>query len=352
MNFLILTAKFGFGHTSVANSIKEKILLEHPEYNVQVIDFIEYLFPKISKIIYGLFNFLVNKCCTLYNFLNKIGSKNSKVPLKSFILRKIDKLLNNNDIDMCIYVFPICSQYVSLYKATRKSKVILNTCITDIDVSKEWINDEINLYFVASEKTKNALVNMGVSSNKIVISGIPVKNKFDCKRDLKIKKNILIMGGGLGLIPSIDDFLNDLNSNNNFTITIIVGNNQKLYNKIYTKYKNVNVIGFTDKVYKFMQEADLIVTKAGGVTMFEAIASETPMFIIKPFLKQELGNALYIEDNNIGRVVWNKCKFISNDIISLIENKAKRLEMINNMKTIKKNFENISYISLKKEGEL
>ncbi len=352
MNILILTGKFGFGHTSAANSIKEKLLLEHPEYNVQVIDFIEYLFPIISKVIYGTFNFLVNKCCALYNFLNKIGSKNSNAPLKSFIVRKIDRLLIDNEIDMCISVFPVCSQYISAYKRSRKSKVILNTCVTDVDVHEEWISDETNLYFVASEKTKANLVDKGVDSDKIVISGIPVKNSFNCEKDIKIKKNILIMGGGLGLIPSIDEFLCDLDSNDNFTVNVIVGNNQKMYDKISNKYKNVNVVGFTNEVYKYMKEADLIVTKAGGVTMFEAIVSETPLFIIKPFLKQELGNALYIEDNNIGEVVWDKSKSISNDIIRLIEDKEQREKMISNMRNIKMSFENTSYASFTKREEV
>lgn len=352
MGILILTAKFGYGHTSAAYSIKEKILLENSNYNVEIIDFIEYLFPNTSKIIYGIFNFLVNKCCTLYNFLNKIASKNSKAPLKSFIVRKIDKLLNDNSIDMCISVFPICSQYISAYKTLKKSNTILNTCITDIDVSKEWISNETNLYFVASEKTKANLINMGVEQEKIVVSGIPVKRKFNCKKDLKIKKNILIMGGGLGLIPSIDEFLTDLDNNDSFTINVLMGNNKKMYDKISNKYKNVNVIGFTNEVYKYMKEADLIVTKAGGVTMFEAIASRTPLFIIKPFLKQEIGNALFIENNNIGKVVWNKSRSLSSDILKLIENKEKRLEMINNMQKIKMNLETTSFVSLKKEGVL
>ena len=178
MNVLILTGRFGYGHHSAANSIKEKILLEHPEYYVQVIDFIEYLFPMISHIIYGTFNFLVSRCCTLYNFFNKIGSKNSSAPLKKFIVKKIDRLLINNEIDMCISVFPVCSQYISAYKKLRKSNVILNTCVTDVDVHEEWISDETNLYFVASEKTKDNLIDMGVTSEIVVVSGIPVKNKF------------------------------------------------------------------------------------------------------------------------------------------------------------------------------
>ncbi len=79
MNILILTGNFGFGHNSAAKAIKEKLLLENPDYNVEIIDFIEYLFPTLNKFIYGGFNFLVDKCQALYNFFNKISSKKHNI---------------------------------------------------------------------------------------------------------------------------------------------------------------------------------------------------------------------------------------------------------------------------------
>ena len=53
MNILILTGRFGFGHYSAATSIKEHILKENPNYNVEILDFIDYMFPFLNKIIYA-----------------------------------------------------------------------------------------------------------------------------------------------------------------------------------------------------------------------------------------------------------------------------------------------------------
>ena len=50
MNVLILAGKFGFGHMSAAYSIKDKIIKEG-NCDVEVIDLIEYLFPKLNKIV-------------------------------------------------------------------------------------------------------------------------------------------------------------------------------------------------------------------------------------------------------------------------------------------------------------
>ena len=48
-----------------------------------------------------------------------------------------------------------------------------------------------------------------------------------------------------------------------------------------------------------MYVADLIVTKPGGLTVSEAIASTLPMAIFKAYPGQEEDNAVYLERNNM-----------------------------------------------------
>ena len=352
MNILILTGNFGFGHNSAAKAIKEKLLLENPDYNVEIIDFIEYLFPTLNKFIYGGFNFLVDKCQALYNFFNKISSKKTSAPLKKVIVKKIDNLLTINETDLIISVFPICSQYISAYKRMVNNKILLNTCVTDIDVHEEWISNETNLYFVASQKTKDNLIEKGVREEKIIVSGIPVRSSFNTvNKDMK-SKNILIMGGGLGLIPNASELLDSLSKCSKIQVTVIVGNNEKLFNKLNKNYSNVKILSFTNDVAKYMNDADLIVTKAGGITMFEAINTETPMFIIKPFLTQEIGNAKYIEKNNIGKVEWSVNKKIAESIINLINNWNDLFMMRNNMHNLKKSFSTYSFATIYRDEEV
>ena len=87
-----------------------------------------------------------------------------------------------------------------------------------------------------------------------------------------------------------------------------------------------------------MQRADLIITKAGGITTFEAIATKTPLYIIKPFLEQEFGNAKYIEDHNIGRVLWDTYADEAEDILQLLRHDRLLETMKKNMQEIGKGF--------------
>ncbi|WNX86820.1 glycosyltransferase [Emergencia timonensis] len=118
------------------------------------------------------------------------------------------------------------------------------------------------------------------------------------------------------------------------------------------KYDHIEAIGYTDRVDYYMKKADIIVTKAGGITTFEAIASKTPLYVIKPFLEQEFGNAKYIEEHNIGRVLWNKDSDEIEDIVNLIHNDKLLETMKENMSKLIEEFEHSDlYKDTKKEME-
>ena len=124
---------------------------------------------------------------------------------------------------------------------------------------------------MASKKTKNEILKKGVPKNKVIITGIPVRDEFKKKYQKKNKKEVLIMGGGLGIIPAIYKLIDDLTEDESIKIRIIVGKNEDLLRKLKKKYPKLSIIGYTDELHKYMKEASLIVTKAGGITIFEAI---------------------------------------------------------------------------------
>ncbi len=111
------------------------------------------------------------------------------------------------------------------------------------------------------------------------------------------------MGGGLGLLPKSEQFYKELNSLEGVKTTVITGNNKKMYYKLYGRYENIEVVGYTNEVYKYMKDSDLIISKPGGITLFETIYSELPILAFNPFLQQEIDNASFILNNEIGRIL-------------------------------------------------
>ena len=85
---------------------------------------------------------------------------------------------------------------------------------------------------------------------------------------------------------------------------LVAGKNSHLEEQASMQYPNIHVLGYTDNVDMLMARSDIFITKPGGISTFEAIASKTPLFVINPFLEQEIGNAQFIQRNKIGKVLW------------------------------------------------
>lgn len=390
MNILILTGRFGMGHISAAKAIEEDIRSTSIDVRVTTVDFMEYLFPQLSTAIYSGFYFVVSRCASVYNQLNRAAGKYGDVPLKRTLTGKIDRLFAAYKPDLIVATLPICGQYISAYKARRGLTVPLYTYVTDITVHEEWIADSTDLYFVGDRSTKNALISRGVPSNKILITGIPVRKAFHCGGDSSSAQGvstaiglstaqgasvaqgassarqenlsscastdkptrILIMGGGLGLIPCSEKLLNALNDAPGLSVTLIAGKNESLEKAARREYPNIRVIGFTDQVDKYMKEAHLVLTKPGGITTFEAIATRTPLYVVLPFLEQEKGNAQFIENSNIGRVIWRKDTDIIADLFDLLSDEHLLRTMARNMDALTASYSPVNPLEYYMEREM
>ncbi len=319
-------------------------------YGVEVIDFLDLTFPKMKTMIYGMFNFLVSRCSGVYNFFYKFTANTKFVLFKGIMKKRIQKVIQEKKIDIVISTFPICSKYISAYKKINHSNLKLYTYITDVEVSREWLTDETNAYFVASNETKKQMMNDLIPEEKIKVVGIPVRQEFKVRKGEPKKNEVLVMGGGLGLIPSIEKTLKDLSQIEDLHITLLTGKNQKLFDAYHKRYKNITTVGYTNEVYEYVKRAKLIITKAGGITLFEAIHSKTPMYVLDPFLSQEIGNAKFIEKKGIGKVVWNKEIDVTQDILALIRTPERLESMKQNMQKVKDELQTLTVLDVYEKG--
>jgi UDP-N-acetylglucosamine:LPS N-acetylglucosamine transferase len=317
---LILTAQFGNGHLSVANALKQMLNECNIDIQVQIQDFFKMTRPRKYNQIYKNYEYLIKHGSWLYN--SYYYSKEKFQPLKKIdtaslgVQKKLKYNLMTKKPKVIISTFPICSGYISKYKESYGEDIPLVTVITDIVSTNEWIYPHTNLYCVATQEVKEALINKGVSEALIEVTGIPIRKSFyESKKDFydldvlrqipPHTKVITILGGGLGLLPKDESFYQWLNQLGNVHILIITGKNEKLYHHLKKKlqYKNITILGYTNKMHEVMRRSDLLVGKPGGITIFESIITEVPCIILKPTLGQEKENAKFIINQDIGFVV-------------------------------------------------
>jgi len=340
MNVLILTGRFGMGHVKCAEAIKEEIKTKYPNSNVTVIDFCDYCFPKASRLIYKCFELCVFKFYDAYNKLAKFSNHLNCVPFKGAIYNHMEKLICKYNPDLVVADLPMCVQYFSSFKKSHRVKIPFYVYITDITIHKDWISKNVDRYFVGDKICKRELIDNGIRPERIHVCGIPVSASFNNTKESKKKASqVLIMGGGLGLIPCQEKILSALNEEKNVKATIICGKNEELKNEITAKYKNINAIGFTDRVSDYLKESDVIITKPGGITTFEAIKARTPLYVIEPTLEQELGNSRFIKRKGLGVVISNREDFAAKDLIEFIQNNDKINKIKENMRVLSEHFE-------------
>lgn len=320
--YIILTGKFGMGHYRIAEAIREKIIKNENDSAI-IVDWVELQRPMESNFIYKTYNIISKHMIACYNMKYEgmeDGHTNQRPSMLLGKVQPLKKLIEKEKPDKIIATLAMCAQVVSEYKEQYNSNIPLISCITDITAHSEWINDGTDLYIVGSEEVKNQLVKKGVNSKNIRITGVPVSNRFIQRKSTLSKgknkaKNILIMGGGFGIMPKSESFYQRLNSIDNANIIIITGTNYKLKDKLQNNYKNITTLGFIEDMEKYYNWADYVVTKPGGSTMFEAIASEVPILALKPKFCQERHNADFIIEKGIGDVLSGT----ERDIISKIE---------------------------------
>lgn len=308
MKIIIISSHSGAGHYSAAKNIEEKIrsMDDYKDAEILHLDLYENIFKKNATAYYKISKTTSSAFRGLYN--NAHGSKGKGV--ERFFNSVCDvffpifkKTLLEEDPDLVISTYSFVNRFMKRYRQ-KCGYLPFITRITDVYPSKFRVNDYVDYYLVANEDTKKALQGYGVKEYKIIVGGIPVSQKiYQKKTSHSGKKNLLLMGGGLGLLPTDKAFYYRLDSREDVEVSVICGKNKKLYRNLQT-YKNLKAYAYVNNVDEFLKKTDLYLTKAGGLTSYECIFSETPVLIFDPFLDQEKFNADFLVEIGLGEIYY------------------------------------------------
>lgn len=214
MKVLVLSGRFGMGHEMAANAICEQFRKIDEQAEIEKKDLLEELYPHISKFIFGGFRMMVEHCYGIYNFIYKMSGR-MKVeiqPRGKALYKRLKKIMDGEQPDVIVCTHPMCVKAIASYKEKTGLKTPLVTCITDISMHPEWTAPQTDIYLVPTQEIKRHLMKEGTRAEDILVTGIPVRQQFlDAdyrqKRERNGTRRVLIMGGGLGLMPDLKDCL-------------------------------------------------------------------------------------------------------------------------------------------------
>ena len=372
---IIFYASYGGGHLTAAKSIYEYLTTNYQDLDVELIDCMKYVNITIEKITTAAYREMAKKLPWAWG---RIYADSQKGPLAHISSRsnkilaiKLLKLLKEKKPDLIISTHPFGSQMCCYLKRKGKIDSKIATIMTDFAPHDQWLvgSDYTDYFFVANEKMKNYLITKKINENKVFTTGIPISSKFLQKfdkakilKDFDLKENtktILFFGGGafgLGKSKTIEVFECFVKNFNNIQMIAISGKNEKMKNEFKKivldnqKQNNIKIFEYTDKVPELMSISDLVVTKPGGLTTSESLASNLPMIIINPIPGQEEDNAKFLEEKGIA--IWIKKEDQPYEIINKVLSNPETLEKMKEAtKTLAKKYStrDICNILLKEE---
>ena len=349
---LIISSDTGGGHRSAAQTLSDGLQkFWHGEsIAVRIMKAVEESHGITNKMV-NLYNWILKNrqhwMKYYYWFVNKFQPERSTFLLDKCVIfckEQFEKWFPH----IVVSVHPMTQHIFAriLRELNLLDKIPLVTVVTDpcYGFWRGWACEEVSLYLVANEEAEQQLIDYGVSPEKIKISGMPINPKFapvDEKAARAARKafeldeekfTVFVNAGyiGGGNIPQI--FKELIAGELDVQAIFLAGRNDELKKEAEELAKTakfpVKVIGYSDEIEKIMQSANVMVSKLGGLTTFEALACNLPIIadITTPPMPQEAGTVNLISKRGAG-VLLEKTSDIVPTIQTLMSDSDKYAEM-------------------------
>ncbi|MCL4419460.1 UDP-N-acetylglucosamine--LPS N-acetylglucosamine transferase [Patescibacteria group bacterium] len=322
LRVLVFSASFGNGHLRAAEAVIEGIWIKDPSAKIIHFDFGDFLNKPINTIIKSVYGEIIKHVPKLWG---RFYYKTSQVQPRSRSQRLLSRLGQRSFLkfihefkpDFIVCTYPTVSSVLAQLRIEHKLKAPIITLITDYTVHSHWVHPGVDCYIVACEAVRESLLSWGIMEKNICVTGIPVSIKFeeDLDRELILAKlglkhdlpTFLVMGGSYGVLKSAKRICKKLaDSLVPVQVIIVCGKNEKLFHSLETviaQARNPIVrLEYVHNVEELMSVSHLIITKAGGLTVSEALTKQLPLLIYKPIPGQEEENAHFVKGIGAGLV--------------------------------------------------
>ena len=298
---LIISSDTGGGHRSAAAAIVAGIegFVKGESYAIRVIRAVEESHHLAAKLV-AIYNWLLrNKQHWMkyyYWLINRFRPET-----REFFYKRTVGYISGQFQKWCphvvVSVHPLTQHMFArvLKELGLAERIPLVTVVTDpyYGFWKGWACDDVRLYLVASEQARQQLIDYGIASDKIKISGMPVHPKFSFPGDdaarvartalgLDPEKFTVFLNAGWeggGNIPHI--FRELVRGELDVQAIFLAGKNEALKNEAELMAAEakfpIKVIGYSDEVEKLMRAANVMISKLGGSSTFEALNCRVPI---------------------------------------------------------------------------
>ncbi|MGE5617650.1 MAG: MGDG synthase family glycosyltransferase [Sphingomonadaceae bacterium] len=320
---LLLTTDTGSGHRSIASAIAKDFLRRPlPETDVVLINpFVPAYFNGLLREILDLYGPVIRNVPSLYGAFWRFLLSSRRF---AYAMRFANSLVRSTFRDLIAdpanrAIITTHAILPALVASTIRSDqdCVTVSVATDLQIAEpgyRWPG--MTRYAAMTQEVANDLLRQGVSPERVVVAGHiidrqaidrAVRRRRETRQRLGLddaQRLILLAGGreGAGHIRGIVDGL--LAREVDAVLMVVCGTNLRLLRLLQSspQYRSVKAVGWSSDFLDLLAAADLLVTKAGAVTIMEALAAGTKFVVTGYIGGQETGNVHYVKKHGLGVV--------------------------------------------------
>jgi UDP-N-acetylglucosamine:LPS N-acetylglucosamine transferase len=284
--------------------------------------------PPSLRYIQSDFNRLVQRAPALYSFGHEVG--NSYLPTR-FMERMETRLLGDtigrvlSDIrpDIVVTTHPTYVYLLTDYRKRQRERWPVVVLVTDLArLQRLWFRKEVDLYLVPTDAAAELAARRGIRPERVHVTGIPIDLRLAdaAHTRLELREQYgwdstrpVIMAVGSRRVNNFLSVLQALNvARLPIQLAVITGDDEDLLTDVQAIDWRipVHLYGYVEDFPLRLRAADAVITKAGGLTVAEALAAGTPLFIIQSTPMHEQGNAAHVVTGGAGIRADNPAELI------------------------------------------
>ncbi len=323
MRVLILTASYGSGHAEAARSLAGAFAVRGAE-PVVVDHFHALVHPAFARVSGAVYYWLLRHVPAVWAFAYRLGDRmGPESPLALGVPRlgveRLGGLLDAMRPDAVVTVHATPAAAMAALAASGHAVPPHTTAVTDFVAHSQWMPRPVDRYCVAAEEVRNEFVARGIPPDRVVVTGVPVRPEFSRAVDATAaqrawelasdRPTVVAMAGTQGSLGRLPDVVRALLTvERPFQAVVVAGRDERLRAHLtrLAAGRPVRVVGYVENVRTLLAAADLLVTKAGGMTLAEATAAEVPLLLYGSLPGQEAGNERFASRSGIALVARSR----------------------------------------------
>jgi processive 1,2-diacylglycerol beta-glucosyltransferase len=307
---LILTASYGSGHNLAARSLADGLTRAGAPPTV-VDHFRELVHPGFERATRSLYYWMLRRAPLVWSWAYALGDRMPSGSPFTFGMPAVGtpglaRLLARLAPDVVVSVH--ATPAVAMARLADRGVAVPPhvTVVTDFVAHSQWIAPEVHRYCVAAEEVRDDFIARGIKPERIVVTGVPLRADFETDGDrLAIRRAlgldpeppvVLVMAGAQGTFGHLPRIARTLvETPQPLQGVIITGTDPRVAAAVrrVTAGTRIRTFGWVDDVHRWMSAADVLVSKAGGMTLAEAMALEVPLLAYGSLPGQERRNETF-----------------------------------------------------------